>query len=36
MMADMAKVNIRTDFFLNVDAGFDCSALRSVLKSYGV
>ena len=37
MMEDMAKANIRTDgLFLNVDAGFDCAALRSVLKSYGI
>ena len=33
MMEDMAKANIRTDgLFLNADAGFDCAALRSVLK----
>ena len=37
MMEDMAKANIRTDgLFLNADAGFDCAALRSVLKSYGI
>ena len=37
MMADMAKANIRTEgLFLNADAGFDCAALRSVLKSYGI
>lgn len=37
MMADMAKTNIMTDgLFINTDTGFDCSALRSVLKIYGV
>lgn len=37
MMEGMAKANIRTDgLFLNADAGFDCAALRSVLKSYGI
>ena len=37
MMADMAKANVRTDgLFLNADAGFDCAALRSFLKSHGV
>ena len=37
MMADLSKANIRMDgLFLNADAGFDCVALRSVLKSYGV
>lgn len=37
MMDDLAKANIRTDgLFLNADAGFDCTVLRSVLKNYGV
>lgn len=37
MMADIAKANIKTNgLFLNADAGFDCVALRAVLKSYGI
>lgn len=34
MMADMAKVNIRTDgLFLNTDTGFDCAVLHSLQKT---
>lgn len=37
MMDDLAKARIRTDgLFLNADAGFDCTPLRSVLETHGV